>query len=89
MTLPGRVQPRHRDAEADSRAEEPGRASGSNVSRRLKTQAVNPSLFTSPDATPLAARMRPRTLEEFVGQSRLSGQAARCAARSRRDAFRR
>jgi putative ATPase len=35
---------------------------------------VNPSLFTSPDATPLAARMRPRTLEEYVGQESILGQ---------------
>ena len=34
---------------------------------------MNPSLFTSPDATPLAARMRPRTLEEFVGQESILG----------------
>ena len=35
---------------------------------------MNPSLFTSPDATPLAARMRPRTLEEYVGQESILGQ---------------
>jgi putative ATPase len=34
---------------------------------------VNPSLFSSPDATPLAARMRPRTLEEYVGQEGILG----------------
>jgi putative ATPase len=33
--------------------------------------------------TPLAARMRPRDLSEFVGQEHLLG--ARCAARSSRD----
>jgi putative ATPase len=27
---------------------------------------------------PLAARMRPRTLEEFVGRARCSGPRARC-----------
>jgi putative ATPase len=35
---------------------------------------VNPSLFSSPDSTPLAARMRPRTLEEYVGQESILGQ---------------
>jgi putative ATPase len=34
---------------------------------------VHPSLFTSPDSTPLAARMRPRTLEEYVGQESILG----------------
>lgn len=32
-----------------------------------------PSLFESPDSVPLAARMRPRTLEEFVGQDEVLG----------------
>jgi putative ATPase len=36
--------------------------------------ARQPSLFTPPEsAQPLAARMRPRTLEEFLGQERLLG----------------
>lgn len=33
----------------------------------------NPSLFSSEPHEPLAARMRPRTLEEFVGQEHLLG----------------
>jgi putative ATPase len=38
------------------------------------TPAREPSLFAPPaSATPLAARMRPRTLEEFVGQEHLLG----------------
>ena len=35
---------------------------------------------------PLATRMRPRTLDEFVGQERLLAPARRCAQRSRRAA---
>jgi len=31
------------------------------------------SLFESPDSTPLAARMRPRTFDEFVGQDEILG----------------
>jgi putative ATPase len=31
------------------------------------------SLFESPDSMPLAARMRPRTLDEFVGQEDIVG----------------
>jgi putative ATPase len=34
---------------------------------------VHPSLFASPDSTPLAARMRPRTLQEYVGQESILG----------------
>jgi len=34
---------------------------------------VEPSLFSSPDSTPLAARMRPATLEEYVGQEQILG----------------
>ena len=32
------------------------------------------SLFQRPEAAPLAARLRPETLEEFVGQSQLLGE---------------
>ena len=32
---------------------------------------ADPSLFEGPDRRPLAARMRPRTLEEYVGQEQL------------------
>ena len=35
-------------------------------------------------ATPLAERMRPRTLDEFVGQQALVVQAVRCARPSNR-----
>ncbi len=35
---------------------------------------MEPSLFSAPDATPLAARMRPRTLEEYVGQDEIVGE---------------
>ena len=31
---------------------------------------------------PLAARMRPRNLDEFVGQEQIVGPGARCAVRS-------
>ena len=31
------------------------------------------ALFSSPPPPPLAERMRPRTLEEFIGQERLLG----------------
>jgi putative ATPase len=34
---------------------------------------MEPSLFSSPDSTPLAARMRPATLEEYVGQEQILG----------------
>ena len=32
------------------------------------------SLFDRPDSQPLAARLRPGTLEEFVGQKHLLGE---------------
>ena len=34
---------------------------------------TTPSLFESPDSAPLAARMRPTTLDEFVGQGDVLG----------------
>src|SRR5690348_17021662 len=44
---------------------------------RRKTAASGPELFTESDALkPLAERMRPRTLDEIVGQSRLLGPGA-------------
>ncbi|HKU81983.1 MAG TPA: replication-associated recombination protein A [Candidatus Tumulicola sp.] len=43
-----------------------------------------PSLFETPDSMPLAARMRPQTLEEFVGQDEIlgAGRALRRAIES-------
>src|SRR5215208_1971772 len=42
---------------------------------RKPSQSKEPSLFTPPkSAQPLAARMRPRTLDEVVGQQHLLGQ---------------
>src|SRR4051794_22918301 len=35
-----------------------------------------PAADAAPDGAPLAARMRPRTLEEFVGQGHLLGPAS-------------
>ena len=42
----------------------------------MARDGAEPSLFTSSgsDATPLAARMRPRTLDEFVGQEAIVGE---------------
>ena len=37
---------------------------------------------TAPAGTPLAERMRPRTLDEFVGQAHCSARAGRCGRRS-------
>ena len=39
---------------------------------------------TGPATTPLAERMRPRTLDEFVGQDALIAPDGRCAGRSSR-----
>jgi putative ATPase len=40
----------------------------------MRGSLPTPSLFESPDAMPLAARMRPRTFDEFVGQDDILGQ---------------
>ena len=47
---------------------------------------AEPSLFTSSgsDATPLAARMRPRTLDEFVGQEAIVGEGRALRLRHRK-----
>ena len=39
-----------------------------------------------PEVAPLALRMRPRTLDEFVGQRHVLGDGRRCGWRSRRTA---
>ena len=41
------------------------------MARARRGQPPDPSLFEGPDRRPLAARMRPRTLEEYVGQEHL------------------
>ena len=38
------------------------------------------TLFGGADTRPLAARLRPQTLEEFAGQTHLPGRARCCAA---------
>jgi len=37
------------------------------------SQAPQPTIFQSPDNEPLAARMRPRTLDEYIGQGHIVG----------------
>ena len=51
------------------------------TSRRAPGGASDPGLFERPSAAPLAARLRPRTLDEVVGQERLlaTGQPLRVA----------
>ncbi len=48
--------------------------------RTGRKRPVEPGLFVPPAASqPLAARMRPRTLEEFLGQEHLLGAGRRSA----------
>jgi putative ATPase len=53
-----------------------GTATGADLScpmARKRAPSPERSLFAAPAAEPLAARMRPRTLDEFVGQTHLLG----------------
>jgi len=43
------------------------------MAERMTVDRTAPSLFESPATEPLAARMRPRTLAEFIGQGHILG----------------
>ncbi len=61
-------------------ADPPGRRGG-RPAARARSASGEPADALAPDAVPLAARMRPRTLAEFAGQSHLlaEGSALRTA----------
>src|SRR5207244_13147876 len=75
MSRVERASPRCRDPLGERRASYPvellsqGSASGS--SRRIRSRCENRRM---PPNQPLAARMRPRDLDEFVGQAHLVGK---------------